>query len=150
MGHSRKCLIVFLFSVRDHIPVLLSFTATSAHETQHRVSNPNKQRVPGGPCYNARLFSASPCKGVAAAWEEGMCWSTGWQPAGSPPPRTDVTSPGHSSTGWPGSLPLSLLIPPSPYKTSRWLAVTPGEGRRHGIGDWYQLFQRKICHTQRV
>lgn len=116
LGHSRKCLIVFLFSIRDHIPAFLSFTATSAHETQHRVSNPNKQRVPGGPCYNAQLFSASPCKGVAAAREEGMCWSTGWQPAGSPPPRTDVTSPGHSSTGWPGSLLLSLLIPPSPYK----------------------------------
>lgn len=100
MGHSRKCLIVFLVSIRDHIPALLSFTATSAHETQRRVSNPNKQRVPGGPRYNARLFRASPREGVAAAREAGMCWSKGWPPAGSPPPRTDVTSPGRSSTGW--------------------------------------------------
>lgn len=44
----------------------------------------------------------------------------------------------------------SLLILPSPYKTCRWLDVTPGEGRRHGIGDWYQLLHRKICHTWRV
>lgn len=39
---------------------------------------------------------------------------------------------------------------PCPYKASRWLDVTPGEGRRHGIGDWYQLLQRKMCHTRRV
>lgn len=66
------------------------------------------------------------------------------EPAGSPPPG-QILPP--LATPAPAG---ALLILPSPYKTCRWLDVTPGEGRRHGIGDWDQLLHRKICHTWRV
>lgn len=51
------------------------------------------------------------------------------------------------------SWPLQHRLDPcssSQARTKPPLDVTPGEGGRHGIGDWYQLLRRKICHTRRV
>lgn len=85
---------------------------------------PKQTARPRRPPVQCSVVPRPALEGLAAAREAGMCWSTGWQPAGSPPPRTGVPSPGRSSIGR-----IPAAHPPKPVQSLRVAGCHPWGGQ---------------------
>lgn len=143
MPHSSPC-----FNQRPHTSASLFHSHLCPRDSAPSVK-PKQTARPRRPLLQCSVCSAPL---LARGWQrhgkQGCAGARGGSQLAALPPGQML--PPLAAPAPAGSLLLALLILPSLYKSSRWLDVTPGKGRRHGIGDWYQLLQRKICHTRRV